>query len=60
MTMRMKPLSVLREAEKKNRRILALWSSCMALGCPRKVNPNLVKPLGLVFYHLEQNMILID
>lgn len=27
---------------------------------PRKINPNLVKPLGLVFCHLQQNMILID
>lgn len=27
---------------------------------PRKINPNLVKPLGLVSCHLQQNMILID
>lgn len=26
----------------------------------RKINPNLIKPLGLVFCHLQQNMILID
>lgn len=34
----------------------------MALCClpSEKINPNLVKPLGLVFCHLQQNMILID
>lgn len=53
---------MLMEKKQKDRRILAFGAvlGLWAVYHLRKINFNLVKPLGLVFCHLQQNMILID